>query len=200
MVLARVFVGLWFAVVFTLSITGWFQQFTAAQLFGIGALVSATGFVVLHALSERFRGFTRARSLRRLTLAQTLRLFGNLAFVKASQHVLPAIFAIPTGLIDDAFVLSSFYVASHLVTPHGKARRGFVAWHVAGLGGLAVSVVAAVLTSSERFGLVEHGVTSWPMTWFPMSLVPAFIGPFVLICHLQALSIVLHHRTRKPAK
>jgi hypothetical protein len=194
MALAAGFIGLWFAAALALSITGWFRQFTSAELFGIGALVSATGFTVLHTLSEKFRGFTRARSLRRLTLAQTLRFFGNLALLKATQHVLPPLFAIPTGLIDDAFALSSFYVASRLVSPTGRARPGFVAWHLAGLGGLAVSIVTAVLTSTNRFGVVGNGVTSWPMTWFPMSIVPTFIGPFVLICHLQALAIVLHHR------
>jgi len=196
MALAAAFIGLWFAAAFALSIAGWFRQFTSAELFGIGALVSATGFTVLHALSEKFRGFTRARSLRRLTLAQALRFFGNLALLKSAQHVLPAIFAIPTGLIDDFFAVSSFYVASRLVSSSGRARPGFIAWHVAGLGGLGVSVAAAVLTSSNNFGLAKEGVTSWPMTWFPMSLVPTFIGPFVLICHLQALVIVLLDRRR----
>jgi hypothetical protein len=45
----------------------------------------------------------------------------------------------------------------------------------------------AVLTSSSRFGMVKDGITSQPMAWFPMSLVPTFIGPLVLIFHLLAL-------------
>ncbi|HWF09320.1 MAG TPA: hypothetical protein VG297_12710 [Bryobacteraceae bacterium] len=196
MLLAAAFVGLWFAAAFALSVTGWFRQFTSAELFGIGALASATGFLVLHALSEQFRGFLRACRLRRLTQAQILRLFGNLALLKASQHVLPAIFAIPTALIDDAFALSSFYVASHLIGRGGDARRGFIAWNVAGLGGLVFSVAAAVLTSSAGVGFAKDGITSWPMTWFPMSLVPTFIGPLVLICHLLALAAVLHARRK----
>jgi hypothetical protein len=197
MALAAVFVALWFAAVFTLSITGWFERFSSAALFGIGALLSATGFVVLHWWSERFRGFLRARSLKRLTQAQSLRFFGTLALIKSSQHVLPAIFAIPTGLMDDALAISSFFVAAQLVSKEGRPRAGFIAWHVAGLGSLAISVVLAVLTSSERFGVVERGATSWPMTWFPMSLVPTFIGPMVLICHLLALAAVYPERAKK---
>jgi hypothetical protein len=196
MLLAAAVVALWFAIAFALSITGWFRQFTSAELFGIGALVSATGFFVLHALSDRFRGFLRVCSIRRLTLVQALRFFGNLALLKAAQHVLPPIFAIPTALIDDVFAISSFYVASHLVGRDGDARRGFIAWNVAGLGGLAFSVTAAVLTSTAGFGLAKDGLTSWPMTWFPMSLVPTFIGPLVLICHLLALAAVLHARRK----
>lgn len=191
--LAIAFVSLWFLIAFGLSVTGWFERFSAAGLFGVGALVSATGFAVLHWRSHRFRGFLRARSLRRLTRGQALRFFGTLALIKAYQHVLPAIFAVPTGLIDILFAATSFFVAARLVSAKGHPAPGFFAWHVAGLGGLAISVVLAVLTSSDRFGLVEAGVTSQPMTQFPMSLVPTFIGPFVLILHLLALGARPQH-------
>ena len=38
MLIARVFVLLWFLLAFTLSVTGWFERFSSATLFGIGAL------------------------------------------------------------------------------------------------------------------------------------------------------------------
>src|ERR1019366_2681682 len=158
------------------------------QLFGMGTFLSSGGFVVLYWLSEKFRLFLRRRSLKRLTLAQTLRFYGVLALVKTHQHVLPAVFAVPTGLIDIAFAITSFFVAARLVDSQGKINRGFVAWHAAGLAGLAISVTLAVLTSSARFGVVDAAHTSQPMTWFPMSLVPVFIGPMVLIFHLLALA------------
>jgi len=41
--------------------------------------------------------------------------------------VLPAIFAVPTGLIDVAFAITSFFVAARLVSANAQARRGFVA-------------------------------------------------------------------------
>lgn len=187
MVIARAFVLFWFLLAFTLSVTGWFERFSSATLFGIGALAAASGFTILHWLSGRFRGFTRARGLKRLTRVQVLRLFGTLALVKASQHILPALFAIPTGIVDIVIAIASLFVAARLVSAEGRPHPGFVAFHIAGLLGLAVSVTLAILTSSTRFGLVEDGITSQPMTWFPMSLVPTFIGPLVLVCHLLAL-------------
>ncbi len=194
MKIAAALVTVCFLIAFSLSVTGWFERFSAAQLFGMGAFLSTGGFVILHGLSERFRLFLRRRSLKRLTLAQTLRFYGILALVKTHQHVLPAAFAVPTGLIDVTFAITSFFVAARLVTAQGESSRGFVAWHVAGLAGLAVSVVLAVLTSSARFGLVEADHTIQPMTWFPMSLVPVFIGPMVLIFHLLAIATVLERR------
>jgi hypothetical protein len=195
MTLARAFVLSWFALAFALSVSGWFQRFSSAALFGIGALASASGFTILHWLSTKFRGYTRARGLKRLTRAQVLRLFGVLALVKADQNVLPDLFAIPTGIIDIVFAVTSFFVASHLVSAHGRPKPGFFVWHILGLLGLATSVVLAILTSSARFGLIEDGITSQPMTWFPMSLVPTFIGPFVLVCHLLALGAAYPHHS-----
>jgi hypothetical protein len=193
MLAGTLFVLIWFLLAFGLSILGWFERFSSATLFGIGAVVSATGFTVLHWWSEKFRGFLRARSLRRLTWAQALRFYGILAFIKAHQHVLPAVFAIPTGAIDVTFAITSFFVAARLISRNGHPKPGFFAWHAAGLMGLAVSAILAVLTSSNRFGLVEGGITSQPMTWFPMSLVPVFIGPIVLIFHLLALGAAHPH-------
>jgi hypothetical protein len=187
MVIARVLVILWFLVAFALSVTGWFERFSSATLFGIGALVSASGFTILHWLSSRFREYTRARELKRLTRVQVLRFFGVLALVKAHEHVLPAIFAIPTGIMDVVLAITSFSVTARLVSDRGRPHPGFFIWHILGLLSLAVSSTLAVLTSSPRFGLVEGGITSQPMTRFPMSLVPTFIGPLVLICHLLAL-------------
>jgi hypothetical protein len=196
MILARLLIVGAFLIAFTLSISGFFERFSSATLFGFGSLLIASGFLILHRLSARFRLFLRARSLKRLTLAQTLRFYGLLALVKAHEHVLPALFAVPTAVMDVAIAVTSFYVASRLVSPDGKARPGFIAYHVSGLATIAISATLAVLTSSARFGLVQDGITSQPLTWFPMSLVPVFIGPMVTIFHLLALATVYENRAQ----
>lgn len=193
--IAALLICVCFLIAFTLSIAGWFERFSSAQLFAMGSFLSAGGYLTLYALSQTFRGFLKARSIKALTLGQTMRFYGILALVKAHQHILPAIFAIPTGLLDVFFAVSSFYVASRLVSPDGRARSGFVAWHVLGLCALGVSALLAILTSPGIAVLVRDGLTSQPMTRFPISLVPVFIGPMVLIFHLLALTAV--YETRK---
>jgi hypothetical protein len=196
MIIAWSLIVISFLIALCLSLDGWFRQFSSGTLFAFGAVLSSGGFLILHWLSERFRLFARARGLRALTLGQTLRFYGILALVKSHRDILPALFAIPTGLIDVVFAVTSFYVAARLVAPDGKPRPGFYAWHILGLGGLAVSVTLALLTSSARFGLVKDGITSQSMTWFPMSLVPVFIGPMMVIFHLLALTEHLPERKR----
>jgi hypothetical protein len=196
MILARALIVGAFLIAFSLSISGFFERFSSATLFGFGSILTASGFLILHRLSAGFCIFLRARSLKRLTLAQTLRFYGLLALIKAHEHVLPALFAIPTAVMDVVIAVSSFYVASRLVSRDGRARPGYVAYHVMGLGTIAISATLAVLTSSEKFGLVKDGITSQPMTWFPMSLVPVFIGPMVTIFHLLALATVYENRAQ----
>jgi hypothetical protein len=200
MSIATVFVLSWFALAFTLSATSWFERFSSATLFGIGAVASASGFFVLHRFSSTFRGFVRARSLKRLTIGQVLRFYGILALIKYQQHVLPGLFALPTGVLDVLFASTSFFVAARLVSADGKAKPGFFAWHILGLVALAISAITAILTSSTRFGLVHDGFTSQPLTWFPMSLVPTFVGPMVLIFHLLALVCARPARSKPKAR
>lgn len=180
-------IALTLAISLILSIRGWFEQFPALWLFGFGAVAVAIAFGVLYILEHLFRRKVPIRDLRFLTYGQTLRFFGTLAFVKAAQHVLPLLFAIPTAAMDDALALSSFYVARRCITRDGQPTRGFFLWHIAGLASLAISNVAVFLTASPRWGFTEGGVTSQAMASFPMSIVPTWIGPMVLMFHLLAL-------------
>ena len=197
MELATVLLLLWFLSAFLLSRTGWFGYFSSGQLFSLGAASAAVGFVVLHSQSDQFRRFLRARNLKVVTLGQVLRYYGLLAFVKSDQRVLPALFAIPTGVIDVVFATTSFFVAGLLVSSKGRPKRGFIAWHMLGLIGLGTSVILAVLTSSSRFGLIHNGITSQAMTRFPMSIVPTFIGPLMVVLHLQAVTVAWAPEPRK---
>jgi hypothetical protein len=187
MKMARIVTVVWFLVALTLSRYGFFERFSSAALFGLGTLISATGFTVVFFGFESFRNYTRARGLKELTLLQLLRLYGTLALVKAYQGILPPIFALPTGIFDIAIALSSVYVARRMVSSKGFAQPGFYAWHLFGLFHLAVAASLAILTSPTDLGLLAGEITSQPITRFPMSIVPTFIGPLVLNGHLSAL-------------
>jgi hypothetical protein len=175
----------------SLSASGWFEQFSVDALFAFGTFAIASGYLILHRLSQRFRLFVQARNLKRLTQSQAFRFFGTLALVKAYQHTLPLAFAVPTGIADLIIAIGSFFIA-RIVPDRGRVPKAFFVWHFAGLATLAMSAVLAILTSSPRFGLVDAGLTSQAMTSFPVSIVPTFIGPMVTIFHLLALDAARH--------
>jgi hypothetical protein len=167
----------------TLSATGWFEQFPALLLFGFGAVAVGIAFVVLYLLEHWFHRRVPIRNPWFLTYAQTLRFYGTLAYLEAWKHVLPPLFAIPTAVMDDALAISSFWVARRCIRRDGTPTRGFFIWHVAGLASLAISNVLVLITASPRDG----GASSQAMASFPMSIVPTWIGPMVLMFHLLAL-------------
>ena len=192
--LARLLIILCFLIAFTLSFAGWFERFTSAQLFAMGSFLSAGGFVTLYAISRVFRTYLKARSIKALTLMQTMRFYGIMALFKAHDRILPPIFAVPTALMDIFFASTSFYVAARLIDRSARARPGFVLWHLLGLCALGISALLAIFTAPTHPLLVSGGITSQPMTMFPMSIVPVFIGPMVLIFHLLALAAVYENR------
>jgi len=187
-------IAVWLTVVLTMSLRGQFEEYGAANLFGIGAYLSCGGFVGMRVLALKSPRFLGSHGLRSLTRLQILRLYGSLALVLGAMGLLPKLFAIPTGVIDVCFAVTALPAAARLVSRDGYARRGFVAWHVAGLAGLGVSVATAILTSTPAYGVVSRHITSQPMSMFPMCLVPLFIGPLVLIFHLEALAQVFGNR------
>ena len=185
MSLGTILIIFWFVLALALSVTGWFEQFSSEAVFGMGGVV-LFGFGLSLFFSQRIRDYTLSRSLQGLTRVQAVRLFGILAFIKAHQNVLPAVFAIPTGIFDVSMAITSFFVAERLVSPEGRPSPVFFVWHVLGLIALGISVVLAFWTSSTRFGLT-HEITSQAMARFPMNLTPAFFGPLTLLYHLLAL-------------
>src|SRR4051812_48679211 len=165
---AAVFIVLWFVLSLSLSASGWFRQFSAPTLFGVGAIITVLGFALLYRLERRFRGVVPVRNLRRLTYGQTLRFYGTLALFMAYRHILPPLFAVPTALMDIAIASSSFFVASHLAPQHGRPTPAFYLWHFAGLATLAISNVLVFLTATPNSPLIDNSVTSQSMAEFPM--------------------------------
>ena len=75
-----------------------------------------------------------------------------------------------------------------------NATRDLESEHVLGILGLIVSGGLAILTSPTPLGVLAASVTSQAMSDFPLSLVPTFLGPVVLILHLTALTIARDRR------
>ena len=65
-----------------------------------------------------------------------------------------------------------------------------MAWNVLGSLDLVLAVSLGVLASATPVGLLAGDVTTRLMGQFPLSLIPTFFVPLLLIFHLIALSRV----------
>ena len=138
--------------------------------------------------SARFQEFVMSLDLRILTVAQTWRV-GGIVFLILYQHgALPGVFAIPAGWGDMAIGITAPVVAWYWKRPFPS--KTFIVWNVLGSLDLVMAVSLGVLASATPVGVLAGDVTTRLMGRFPLSLIPTFFVPLLLILHLISLSRV----------
>lgn len=170
--IARVIAGVWFASAFVLSVTGVFERVSPAVLLLGGLAGTVGGYLTLMRWSDAFRHLAGRISLRGATLVEAGRIVGG-SYILLDPK-LPDAFALLTGWSDVVVGVSAPLAARWLVTSGGEPKAGFALWHAHGLAWIVVSVVSGAWTSAA-------------MNVFPLSLIPTFLGPMVILAHLVAL-------------
>jgi hypothetical protein len=174
----------WFIVSLTTSALHVFQTDTSRPPLPLGlAVVIPIGlFLIWFAASKGFRQFVSNLNPRTLTLVHSWRLAGFAFLALYSYGILPGLLALPAGWGDIAIGASAPFVAMLLANP--GHRRSFIFWQVLGILDL---VLAMTLGTSAR--LIEpHGITTSAMLVLPMSLIPTFAVPLLLILHIICIA------------
>jgi hypothetical protein len=147
----------------------------------IAVLTPVVAFSIWYAGSKSFREWVLSLSPRTLTLIHAERIGGLVFLAMYTYNILPGMFALPAGWGDIAIGATAYLAASRLV-PH--YRRGFIAWQMLGMLDLVVALSMAAVSSL----LHPHGITTAPMTVLPLSLIPGFAVPFLLILHIICIA------------
>jgi hypothetical protein len=160
---------------------------------GLAAVTPIIAFVVWFAVSQRFRQFVTSLNPQILTQIQSWRIAG-FAFVSlAAYGILPNLFAMPAGWGDIAIGATAPFVALRLASP--GHRRSFIVWQLLGIADLVTAVTLGTLA-----GVISpHGIPTSAMTVLPLSVIPTFAVPLLLILHVicivQASRWPLPHST-----
>jgi hypothetical protein len=180
---------LWFLLAVTGSLLGVFDSEPRPPLpLGLAAVVPVALFAVSYLTSVRFRELVWTLDLRLLTLAQTWRVGGIVFLILYQRGALPGVFAIPAGWGDFAIGITAPVVAWYWSRPF--PTKTFIAWNVLGSLDLVLAVTLGVLASRTPIGILAGDVTTRLMGQFPLSLIPTFFVPLLLILHLISLSRV----------
>jgi hypothetical protein len=155
---------------------------------GLAAVVPVALFAFCTLTFARFRQFVFSLDLRILTVAQTWRIGGIVFLILYQQGALPGVFALPAGWGDIAMGVTAPIVAWYWKRPF--PRKTFVAWNVLGSLDLVMAVTLGVLASATSVGVLAGDVTTRLMGQFPLSLIPTFFVPLLLIFHLISLGRV----------
>jgi hypothetical protein len=180
---------LWLLLAVTGSLVGAFDSEPRPPLpLGLAAVIPVALFGVSYLTSVRFRELVWSLDLRLLTLAQTWRVGGIVFLILYQRGTLPGVFAIPAGWGDLAIGITAPIVAWYWRRPF--PTKTFIVWNVLGSLDLVLAVSLGVLASRTPIGILAGDVTTRLMGQFPLSLIPTFFVPLLLILHLISLSRV----------
>jgi hypothetical protein len=175
--------AVWFLFALGGSLLGLFDSGPRPPLLlGLAAAVPVAAFVVCYLTSAEFREFVLSLDLRGLALAQTFRVVGIVFVILYSLGALPGAFALPAGWGDFAIGITAPVVAWYWKRPFPK--RTFIVWNVLGSLDLVDAMTLGVLASASPVGILGGDVTTRLMGEFPLSLIPTFFVPLLLIFHL----------------
>jgi hypothetical protein len=155
-----------------------------------GALVLAG--LLAWALSARFRGWVRAVPLWALVAIHLVRFVGAWFIVLYRRGELPFAFAVPGGWGD---ILAAASAAALLVaaiparTP--ARRRVLLAWNVFGL----LDILYVVGTAARLY--LADPLQLAPLTRLPLSLLPTYFVPLVVLTHLRVFGWLREATARK---
>jgi hypothetical protein len=153
---------------------------------GLAALLPIAAFLLWFWASRGFREFAFSLNPRTLTFVQSWRLGGFTFLVLYSAGILPGAFALPAGWGDIAIGATAPLVAMGLVSFN---RRGsFILWQIVGMFDLVLAVTMGAAASI----LWPHGVNTAVMAALPLSLIPTFAVPLLLMLHIICIAQARH--------
>jgi hypothetical protein len=182
--LAAGLVVAWFIFSISASALHLFENNSARLGLGVGlaAGIPVVLFSVWFAASAGFRRFAMNLNPRVLTLVHTWRIGGFTFLVLNAFGILPAIFAWPAGLGDMLIGVTAPLVAWRLAQPDHRNR--FVLWQALGV----LDLVTAVSLGTTAGLISPHAVAMTAMTELPLSVIPTFVVPLLLIFHIICIA------------
>jgi hypothetical protein len=164
---------------------------------GLSAVLPVVVFAIWFSISSGFRQYIRSLNPVGLTAVQTWRIGGVVFLILMAKGMLPPTFALPAGLGDMTIGVTAPLIALAL-SRKKLAEWVFVLWQAAGILDLVVAVGTGVLSSPTRLGVLAHGATTRLMGQLPMSLIPTFVVPLLLIFHIICIAQLRQAGQRSP--
>jgi hypothetical protein len=193
---AAVVIIVWFALALASSLLGVFDSNTRPPLLlGSAAILPVTAFAVAYLFSASFRRFVLSANARAITFAHTWRIGGLVFLILYWRGQLPGAFALPAGWGDIAIGVTAPLVAWNIESRGRSMTPLLTVWNLLGLLDLLAAVTLGVLSSASRLGILAGDVTTRIMGAFPLSLIPTFFVPLLMILHLVALGQIAEKRS-----
>jgi hypothetical protein len=188
------FLLVWAGLALAVSLSGVFESppvFLVPLVIWSGPIA----FVTAYAKSRRFREAMLGLDLRPAVLFHLVRVVAGAAFLVLHQRgELPGAFALKAGWGDIVVGLAALPAALALPARTPARRWGVLAWNVAAL----LDILMVVAMASRLMLFNEDPSVLAVMSRFPMSLLPLFVVPLVLITHFLVMARLWKPRPEHP--
>ncbi len=177
----------WFSLVLSASVSGWFHAPRGHGLMLPGLAVGAPvllGFLLFLA-SRAFRRFVRSINPVTITALQSYRVIGVATLVLYSWHQLPAFFALPVGWGDIIIGSTAPLAALALASGRRSGKVIFILWSVLGILDLVDGIVLGI---AIQVGWLPTAIDTSAMSLFGMSLITVYLVPISILLHFIGLS------------
>ena len=173
-----VVLGIWFLAALAVSVSGVLYRVPAPVVGAVNAALVSLSLLAAFFVRP-LRAWVQSLPLRGLVLFHVTRFVGVAFLVLYASGTLPGEFALFAGWGDIAVAASALAVVSLAVPVTDRLRWWAVlAWNVFGL-----LDILNVLRMAVRLGLADMDQIA-VMTAFPMSLLPTFLVPLVIVTHV----------------
>lgn len=174
----------WAGVALAVSLSGVFES-PPVYVVPLVIWSGPIAFIIAFAKSRRFREAVLSMDPRPAVLFHLVRVVAGVAFlVLHARGELPGAFALTAGWGDIVVGLAALPAALALPARTPARRWGVLAWNVAGL----LDILMVIVTANRLMFFTEDTSLLSVMSRFPMSLLPLFVVPLVLITHFQVMA------------
>jgi len=175
-------IAAWFIFALSASALHLFKTEQPPLALGLAVLIPLVVFLLWFATSAGFRQFALSLNPGILTFVQSWRIVGFTFLVLYAAGLLPGVFALPAGWGDIAIGATAPLAALKLA--NFSRRRSFIFWQTLGIFDL---VMAVTLGTTARL-LSPHEVATALMTVLPLSLIPTFAVPLLIVLHIICIA------------
>ena len=148
----------------------------------VGALAGASASV-----RELLRSFVERVPLASFASVHAVRVLAVGTIYKWWVGLMPSHFIVPVAFPDFAIGLTALWMARRMArNPAGNARL-FIAWNVAGAVILMLAIPLIQLSQPGPLQLFTEGPRTDEVIGFPMSIIPTFAAPLLVMLHAASL-------------
>ena len=188
----------WFAAVILLSPGGFFLTLSLYPIPNIGLIfVPLIIGINLLAKSVVFQKMVDNIYQPWLIGVQMMRVMGAVFLTFYARGLMPAEFAIPSGIGDIIVGSTAPIVAAILFFNLSFGRILAIGWNIIGFAELTIAIILGFLTSPTPYQLLAFNSPNYFLFDFPLALIPLFAVPLSLLLHIFSLRVLLFKQPQK---